>query len=327
MTATLTPPGATPDTEPIRSSRPEASTSPPTRAVPRPKGQASAGNQHGSSHVTDDAHLKGAAAAQHDDGQSEIDPHTGPAVVAERPPAPANLITVPGGWAPGLVDPLLILAAQALDDLEATRIANENRLRSLRDVYGLAGSTQEAEAAGLVDGLKALEHQAELSLRRALRRHPLGGWVKATVGVGEKQGARLLAAIGDPYWNTLHDRPRTVSELRSYCGVGDAREQVRRRGQRANWSVEAKSRVWLVSCSCIKQADSPYRPVYDAGRARYVESAHQEECHRCGPSGRPAAAGSPLSAGHQHARALRLVSKALLRDLWLEARDLHGEAA
>jgi hypothetical protein len=261
----------------------------------------------------------------------------------------------------GLVDPLLILAAQALDDLEATRIANENRLRSLRDVYGLAGSSQEAEAAGLVDGLAALEHQAELSLKRALRRHPLGPWVQRTVGVGEKQGARLLAAIGDPYWNSLHERPRIVSELWAYCGYhvirighsthgahtgpadaeqspggsdahagGDAPSTfgvapARARGQKANWNAEAKMRVWLIATSCIKQAASPYRAVYDDGRVRYTDAAHQIECRRCGPTGHPAAIGSPLSAGHQHARALRLVSKTILRDLWIESRHIHQE--
>ena len=342
MTALLTPPGAIRRTQPNVESRPEAPTSPPTKEEASTNKAPSAGNKH------DDGHSEGAS-------QASV------AVVADRPPAPAMVEAPTARRSPVLVDPLLILAAQALDDLEATRIANENRLRSLRDVYGLAGSPQEAEAAGLVDGLKALEHQAELSLKRALRRHPLGEWVKRTVGVGEKQGARLLAAIGDPYWNTLHDRPRTVSELWAYCGYhvirtgqlspgaqrvsagaeqspgGGERHQggdspqhssvgvapARARGQRANWNAEAKSRAWLIACSCIKQADSPYRAVYDEGRARYADALHSAECRRCGPSGRPAPVGSPLSAGHQHARALRLVSKAILRDLWIEARAIH----
>lgn len=328
MTATLTPPGAIMMTATRRASRPEAPTSPPTRTEPVTKPVSSAGSKHGSSHSSVEAHEPDAAAARHDDGQALDATQSAGAVVADRPPAPAKLEAIPRQPSPGLVDPLLILAAQALDDLEATRIANENRLRSLRDVYGLAGSTQEAEAAGLVDGLKALEHQAELSLRRALRRHPLGPWIKNTVGIGEKQGARLLSAIGDPYWNTLHDRPRTFSELRSYCGLGDAQKQVRRRGERANWSAEAKSRAYLVACSCIKQATSPYRAVYDDGRERYADALHPDDCRRCGPAGHPALAGTPLSAGHQHARALRLVSKEILRDLWLEARAIHeGPAA
>lgn len=32
---------------------------------------------------------------------------------------------------------------------------------------------------------------------------------------------------------------------------------------------------------------------------------------------------SPLSDGHKHARALRLVAKAVLRDLWIEARRVQ----
>ena len=263
-----------------------------------------------------------------------------------------------------------MLYAQTLSDLEAVRIANENRLRSLRDVYGIAGTKEEAAAAGLVEGIAALEHQAELTLKRTLRRHPLGAWVKRTQGVGEKQGARLLAAIGDPFMRpeitrpdgaTEPARPRLVSELWAYAGYhvvpasqavngthsrlpgGDSAPgggdpshtssdyqcrpagvaPTRARGWRANWNSEAKMRTFLVAESCIKKLDSPYRPVYDAGREKYAGAIHQVECRRCGPSGKPAAVGSPLSAGHQHARAMRLGSKTILRDLWRAARAYH----
>lgn len=145
------------------------------------------------------------------------------------PSAPATRHTAPKVEPPVLADPMLALLADVLDDLERTRIANENRLRQLTRIevdadgiergFGLTlDQLQAASVASLVAGLAAMEHQATLSLRRALRAHPLGPWIASTAGVGEKQGARLLAAIGDPYWNTLHDRPRTVSELWAYCG-------------------------------------------------------------------------------------------------------------
>lgn len=51
---------------------------------------------------------------------------------------------------------------------------------------------------------------------------------------------------------------------------------------------------------------SPYRDTYDQARALDAELQ----------AGRPA----PLSDGHMHARAMRKVSKAILRDLWAEAR-------
>lgn len=235
-----------------------------------------------------------------------------------------------------LADPLLALAADVLDDLERVRIANENRLRQLtrnqvdsdgvERGFGLDQAHPDvARLAALVEMLTVAEHQATLNLSRTMRANQLGPWVKSTAGVGEKQGARLIAAIGDPYWNTLHERPRQVGELWSYCGYGDAREQVRRRGQKANWSADAKMRAYLVAESCMKKRSSPYRAVYDAGRAKYAEAVHASECVRCGPSGKPAQPGSALSDGHKHARALRAVAKEILRDLWHEARDIHED--
>lgn len=275
--------------------------------------------------------------------------------------------------APGLADPLLALAADVLDDLERVRIANENRLRQLtrteEDADGLergfglpADHPDVRRLAGLVDGLATAEHQAELNLTRLMRKHPLGPWVKQARGVGDKQAARLLAAIGDPYINTLHNRPRTVSELWAYAGyhvlpaghaprdaqirlagggsaggnpdhlegvahgpaVGVAATRVR--GQRANWSATAKMRAHLVAVSIVKSG-GPYRETYDAARAKYTDAVHAAECRRCGPSGKPALVGSPLSAGHQHARALRAVAKDVLRDLWREAKRIHEQPA
>lgn len=332
-------------------------------------------------------------------GQTDDGPHDLSAVGEHNPPAPARNDSPSNEQPPVLASnpwadsnaPLLALLADVLDDLERTRIANENRLRQLtRDEpdadgeergFGLTlDQPQVAALADVVTALGKLEHQSTLNLQRAVRKHPLGPWVKATVGVGEKQGARLLAAIGDPYWNTLHDRPRLVSELWAYCGLhvlpaahstsathgshggggqthpsqtsrdahsviagvtkqGDPGHRrsgdhttlagvapTRARGQRANWSTTAKTRAYLVAESCIKQARSPYRAVYDDGRKKYADAVHATPCRRCGPSGKPADAGTPLSAGHQHARAMRLVMKEILRDLWTESKRLHDGA-
>ncbi len=311
-----------------------------------------------------------------------------------------------------LDDPLLYLAAASLDDLERTWIAASNRLRQLtRDEpdkdgeergFGLTPDHPGVRAQqAVVDGLAVLAHGAELTLKRRLRQHPLHGWVKATVGVGEKQAARLLAAIGDPYWNTLHDRPRTVSELWAYAGlhvvqvghpqpathepcVGLARSVPavtvqavpnerspqgsgiptdhfpvadtqalyvggersgghpdhgtreiqpafvgvaarRRKGQRANWSTVAKMRAYLIAESCMKQRRSPYRDLYDQRKAATEARRHQVPCTQCDGKG-SVAIGTPWRDGHRHADALRIVAKAILRDLWLAARDVHKAA-
>lgn len=264
---------------------------------------------------------------------------------------------------------ILTILSDALDDLERTRIANENRLRQLTRTepdkdgeergFGLSlEHPSVARLSAIVDSMLELEKEATGNLQKAMKAHPLGPWVARTKGVGEKQGARLISILRDPYWNDLYDRPRLVSELWAYCGLhvlsvaptasatqtasgdgvqpGGADQSIndphdvpvgiapfRQRGQKANWSQDAKMRTYLVAASCIKQSSSPYRPVYDEARLKYETSVHRIDCRRCGPAGHPAKAGSPLSKGHQHARAMRRVMKEILRDLWTESKSLH----
>lgn len=254
-----------------------------------------------------------------------------------------------GGLGPILADPTLALAAEVVDDLEKVKIANQNRLRTLtmggEHGHGMTLDHPDVQRlAALVKALEDAEHQATLNLGRVMRHHPLGAWVKASKGVGEKQAARLLASIRDPYWNDLHNRPRTVRELYRFCGmdvVGTSAQVTseshvvrgagvapsKQRGERVTWSPDARMRLWLIASKCVMVGHGgPYRAQYDEGRAKYADAVHATECKRCGPKGKPAQPGSPLSAAHQHARAIRLVAKLILRDLWNEAKRLHGEA-
>lgn len=248
---------------------------------------------------------------------------------------------------------LLRLQAEIVDDLERTRIANENRLRQLTrteaDSDGLErgfGMTDDdpdvRRLRDLVDGLAALEHTAILNLQRSMRAHPLGPWVKAQRGIGEKQCARLIAAIGDPYWHVAEDRPRTVSELWAYSGyhtlpssqstsgaqsdcAGGVNVAARRvKGQKSNWSSDAKMRAYLIAESIVKSG-GPWREMYDGRRKTTEGRTHSVPCVRCGPSGKPALPGSEWSAGHRHADALRITAKEILKGLWIESRRLHAE--
>lgn len=196
-------------------------------------------------------------------------------------------------------DARLAFAAASLDDVERTRIAMANRVGAL-EREGLDGSPMHQQAVALLTALELVEHQAVLGLRRALRAHPLGAWVAATVGVGEKQGARLIAAIGDPAYNHAEGRPRRgPAELWAYCGYAPG--QKRRRGLVSNWNVDAKMRAFLVAQSCMKSPGSPYRAVYLQARANWLLT-------------RPDA-----TLGHSHNHGLRLAAKAVLRDLFLAA--------
>jgi hypothetical protein len=235
-----------------------------------------------------------------------------------------------------LHDPTLDMAAAIVDDLERTRMANANRLEVMTRTkpdedgvmrgWGLDESHPDvARLAALVAGLKRLEDDAVLNLQRVMRKHPLNEWRKRNKGAGEKQTARLLAAIGDPYWNTADDCPRTVSGLWRYCGYDpvdasnpgqgapdtpsrDARVARRRqKGQPCNWSAKAKSRAYLMAESCLKQkkAQGPLQLAYEERRA-HTAVTHPE-----------------WTAGHSHNDALRVTAKEILKQLWREAKAIN----
>jgi hypothetical protein len=226
---------------------------------------------------------------------------------------------------PSLFDPTLYTLAQYLDDVEGLRKAQANRARILTatepDEDGVVRGFGYDETHPVVavvsaqlEQLAGLEHAAILELQRAMRKHPLNSWRKTAKGVGEKQLARLLAAVGDPYLRADTGQPRTVSQLWAYCGLhtlpneaGGSDAARRRKGQQANWSTDAKTRAYLIATSCVKQTGSEYRAVYDARRAHTATT-------------RP-----DWTPGHSHNDALRIVSKRVLRDLWRAARDHYKE--
>jgi hypothetical protein len=223
----------------------------------------------------------------------------------------------------------LVIYTDTLDDQEKARIALSNRIFAMKE-KGLVDPILD----DLLTSVQKLEKEAERGLKRHIRKEPLYPWISSQVGLGEKQVARLLGAIGDPYLRPVFDDnnelvemvPRTVSQLWGYCGMGVVDRLYAPRyekGVQANWNDVARMRIRLIAESCMKQKSSPYRSVYDDGRAKYKDAVHKVECKQCGPKGNPAQIDSPLNDGHQHARALRLVSKAILKDLWIEGKRLH----
>jgi hypothetical protein len=243
------------------------------------------------------------------------------------------------------------IAAATLDDVERTRIAMQNRLRAMRDDHGLGDTKEYVRFEALCASLVAVEAQATKELERALKAHPLGAWVVSRPGVGLKQAGRLLAAVGDPAikpssydrdtGELLEDaRPRRgPGEFWQLCGHGDPARSRRRKGEKVQFNPEAKMRTHLIAESCVKHrckacteaakamvgsddhdgnawrpphgctcpTTHPYRAVYDAAKLAWEDR--------------------DVTDLHRHNHALRLVGKAVLRDLFLEARAVqcpHG---
>ncbi len=219
-----------------------------------------------------------------------------------------------------------------------------------------------ARLTALVAGLVDLEHQAALNLQRKMRAHPLGEFARTHRGIGDQRLARLLAAIGDPYLNSATGQPRTVSQLWAYCGLhtlpADHRlddthgstvdggqesgsdldhaksdtparaEQVaarRTKGQKSNWSTKAKTRAWLNIESCMKQLDAGCKT--DTGVADHLDGCPCS-AYRITVDHRrihTAVTHPDWTPGHSLNDAMRIASKALLRDLWRTARDIHQQ--
>jgi hypothetical protein len=200
-----------------------------------------------------------------------------------------------------------------LDDLEAVRVANGNRIGALEREYGEALPHLEV----VQKQIRAAEHLAELELVRAWRKHPLARWAKEFKGVGEKSIARLVAIVGEP------GERANVAKLWAYCGHGDPSRR-RRKGMTQEelfrlGNPAAKKQTWLIACALLKAGN---REWYDEARGRYADRLHEARCVRCGPAGAPAEPGSPWSAAHQHAAALRFVGKQFLKELWVASRAI-----
>lgn len=218
-----------------------------------------------------------------------------------------------------ITDFTLALTADTLDDIEKTRISMQNRYRQMTRTesdadgeergFGLPEDSYAVMSVkALVDGLLAQEKEATKILEKVMKSHALGPWVKSQKGVGLKQGARLIAAVGDPYWNTLHDRARTVTEFWSYAGFGvgeDGGAVKRKKGVKSNWNAKAKMRAFLIAESCLKQKGSPYEIVYRSRRA-HTEAVHPD-----------------WTKGRHHNDALRIASKEILKDMWIATRDIY----
>jgi len=303
-------------------------------------------------------------------------------------------------WTELLADPALEMAAAVLDDIERVLLANQNRLRAMTrseadvdgEIRGLGLDERHpdvARLAAIVATLDVIYKDATRNLEKIMRRHPLYPWAKSIRGVGDKQIARLLAAVHDPYvrpeivrddGTVLPAGPRTVSALWAYCGlhvlpagghhaaetqgsdaagrgqlsadhdgnvtrdlgVGGAGGDLgrrrrddhhplagvaprRARGTKANWSTKAKTRAYLISESCMKQLVKPCAKDDDAKWATHVEDCGCSPFRRVYDARRAhtAVTQPEWTDGHAQNDALRVVSKALLKDLWRAAKDYH----
>lgn len=197
------------------------------------------------------------------------------------------------------------------------RKALENRCRNPHLVDRLDGLAPSFHAHEL-----AAARTAYLTYRRVVPA-PIREWQRNTVGLGEPGMARLLGHLGHPAWRWVYrwddtrgehvlidSGPRSFGQLVAYAGLVPGR--AKRKGMTAEDAMAlGNQRVGPVLHSIaesagVKNTASIYRVVYDDARAVYDATDVK-----------------PIVS---HMRALRLVKREILRDLWLVAcSTLDGE--
>lgn len=201
--------------------------------------------------------------------------------------------------------------AEMFHDFQKARIACANRAER----GGVDPDTYRPQLEVMEQAEKVLGAAMRKEYRRSAPK-AIVEWQKAQKGIGDHLLARLLGCIGHPryaepyHWEgtgaervLIADEPfeRRVSDLWSYCGHGDVTRK-RRKGQTpeeaaAGGKPDAKMLVHLMAESCVKSG-GPYRAIYDERRMD-TAITHPE-----------------WTKGHSHNDALRVMGKAILRDLW-----------
>ena len=200
--------------------------------------------------------------------------------------------------------------SEMFEDAQKSRIGCSNRIER--------GGVDSGPYLGQLAAMEAAEHSIGLGMRRCYRANVdprILVWQKNTRGIGEHLLARLIGLIGHPVHTTAHhwegsgedrelieDGPleRSVSQLWSYCGHGDVTRK-RRTGMTAEEAAamgnpRAKMIVHLIAESVVK-ARGPHRVYYDERRLATVDRG--------------------WTPGHSHNDALRILGKAILKDLWI----------
>jgi len=198
------------------------------------------------------------------------------------------------------VSPLRWLA-DTYEQTQRLRIQLSNRIGAVQREADAGPVPRSASQSLLLIG------QAERALTRdmeeALAGHPAMAWLGQVKGIGPVLATKILAHVEI-------DRAPTISALWRFAGyavIDGARERPVKGGGPLHYCIRLKTACYLVCTSFVKLgARSPYREVYDHGRAVYLET-------------RP-----DWTKGHQHLAAMRRTTKLFLSHLHTTWRHAVG---
>lgn len=251
-------------------------------------------------------------------------------------------------------DPLVQMLKKTLDDLKASDSGATKEL--CRQIKGtIFGSWLEAyPGLGAKSLARLLGPLGDPYLRTVIeyaeddteRKKPLGKhyeprtlrqlWAYAGLATDEHGQAKRRTkgmsqaesfALGNPM---LRKRAFIISESIQKKGVSKTDDLI----AEEKALEEAKEQARKAKKPLPKTPSGPYDlerrfpatshgKVYLDRREQTAERRHATRCVRCGTPGSPAEPGSLWKNSHQHADALRMIAKQVLKELWMLAREHH----
>lgn len=199
-----------------------------------------------------------------------------------------------------MTDTTLRILTDLRGTMQRERIAFGNRVGALER----ADDTGDTESAALIARWYArfldVEKAADEEIREAVKEHPVYEYICRVKGIGPLLAAQLVAQIDI-------SRAPTVSALWRYAGyaVIDGERERPRKGEKLHYNARVKKVCYLIGSSFLK-SNSPYRAVYDSGRAYY--EANRPE----------------WTKARQHMAAMRRMIKHFLSHLWQVWREVAG---
>lgn len=169
--------------------------------------------------------------------------------------------------------------------------------------------------AGAIEPLANARHQIELDMKRIARKLPVYPWAKEIKGFGELGLAVIVGEAGDlasypkkgHLWKRLGLAPfdgKAYSTWRMKGGL------TKEDWIEAGYSPRRRAEIYaVISEPLFRQqsvCDGPYREIYDKRREKTAE-VHPD-----------------WTKAHSHMDGLRVMTKRLIRDLWVAWRDFCG---
>ena len=135
-------------------------------------------------------------------------------------------------------------------------------------------------------------------------------------GVGPVTTAALLVYVD-------LEKAASPSALWKYVGLHCAAGDRYVKGEAGGGNKTLRTVLWNTACSMMKQADNPYRAVYDQTKAKYANSDRIVKS-RDTKGKLVEVAWKDAKPSHRHGAALRAIIKHFLADFWMIGRRARG---